>query len=93
MSIIDWAKFVALHLTEARRDAVVLDGVKRDLLGAHTFCRLHSPPSGLQSDYAYGWIMTTRSWAKGPATQDIGRVLTHAGSNTLWYSVAWLAPD
>ncbi len=38
--------------------------------------------------YAMGWLTTKRSWA-GP-TQ---RALTHAGSNTMNYALAWLAPD
>ena len=32
------------------------------------------------------WIIADgQPWAGGPA-------LTHAGSNTMWYAVAWLAP-
>ncbi|WP_053043513.1 serine hydrolase domain-containing protein [Thermus filiformis] len=36
--------------------------------------------------YALGWGVVERRWAGGVA-------LTHAGSNTLWYSVIWLAPN
>jgi hypothetical protein len=32
-----------------------------------------------------GWIVGERDWAGG-------RVLTHAGSNTMWYAVVWIAP-
>jgi hypothetical protein len=32
-----------------------------------------------------GWLVTERPWGGG-------RVLTHAGSNTMNYAVAWLAP-
>ena len=32
-----------------------------------------------------GWIVAEQPWADGAA-------LTHAGSNTMWYCVAWLAP-
>jgi len=33
-----------------------------------------------------GWIVADgQPWAGGPA-------LTHAGSNTMWFAVAWLAP-
>ena len=53
------------------------------LLSPATMQRLHTPPSG--ADYAGGWIVTPRNWAGGLA-------LTHAGSNTLWYAVTWLAP-
>ncbi len=45
--------------------------------------RLYTPPAG--SDYAYGWIVQKRDWAGGT-------VLTHAGSNTMFYAVIWIAP-
>ena len=32
-----------------------------------------------------GWIVVRRNWSKGD-------VLTHAGSNTMFYSVMWIAP-
>jgi CubicO group peptidase (beta-lactamase class C family) len=35
--------------------------------------------------YAMGWRCATRPWG--------GAVLTHAGSNTLWFCVTWLAPE
>jgi CubicO group peptidase (beta-lactamase class C family) len=34
---------------------------------------------------ALGWITAQRPWG--------GRVLNHSGSNTVWYCVAWLAPE
>jgi CubicO group peptidase (beta-lactamase class C family) len=34
---------------------------------------------------ALGWKSATRPWG--------GTVLMHAGSNTMWYCVAWLAPE
>lgn len=34
---------------------------------------------------ALGWLTGNRDWG--------GAVLTHAGSNTKWYCVAWLAPE
>jgi CubicO group peptidase (beta-lactamase class C family) len=37
-------------------------------------------------EYALGWIVTRRSWGRG-------HVLTHAGSNTCWYCMVWVAPD
>ncbi len=76
MTIEDWAKFVGLHLEGAR-------GTHR-LLSAASFRRLHTAPPGFE--YAMGWIVADRAWAKG-------RVLTHAGSNTMWYCVAWVAPE
>ena len=53
------------------------------LLKPETFRILHTPPVG--QDYAMGWIVTQRPWAGGTT-------LTHAGSNTMWYCVTWLAP-
>lgn len=75
-SIRDWAKFVSLHLRGAR-------GEETDYLTKETFARLHRPPPG--GDYALGWGLTERPWAGGT-------VLTHAGSNTMWYCVVWAAP-
>ena len=47
-------------------------------------CRsLHTPALG--GDYAAGWATTKRPWGGGT-------VLTHAGCNTMNYSVAWVAP-
>ena len=42
--------------------------------------------SPVDGGYAGGWIVTKRSWAGGPA-------LTHAGSNTFWMAVMWVAPN
>ena len=42
--------------------------------------------SSLDGGYAGGWLVTKRSWAAGPA-------LTHAGSNTFWFAVMWIAPN
>jgi len=54
------------------------------LLKPETLVKLHTPPAG--GDYACGWIVAKRGWAGGNA-------LTHAGSNTMWYVVMWLAPE
>jgi D-alanyl-D-alanine carboxypeptidase len=54
------------------------------LLRAETLAALHTPPAG--ADYALGWAVTKRPWAPGP-------ILTHNGSNTMWFCVAWLAPE
>ena len=54
------------------------------LLKPETFRKLHTPPDG--GDYACGWISVNRDWAGGKA-------LTHAGSNTMWFLVMWLAPE
>lgn len=75
-TLVDWARFANLHLHAARGDA--------RLLKPETFMHLHTSPQG--TDYACGWIVTTRLWAGGT-------VLTHAGSNTMWYAVVWIAPQ
>ncbi len=36
-------------------------------------------------EYAGGWIVTQRDWGSG-------KVLTHSGSNTMWYATVWVAP-
>jgi len=76
-SIEDWSKFVALHLRGAQGDA--------RLLKAESFERLHAAAAGPGDAYALGWAVAEREWGGGT-------VLTHAGSNTLWYAVTWLAP-
>ena len=59
------------------------DQGKGGLLKPESFVKLHAPAPG--GDYAMGWIVTQRPWG--------GRVLTHAGSNTMWYCVTWIAPE
>lgn len=39
-----------------------------------------------EEGYAGGWIVTKREWGGG-------RVYTHAGSNTTWYCVVFVAPE
>ena len=53
------------------------------ILDRDTLNTLVTPRSGY---YAAGWGVGQRSWAAGT-------VLTHAGSNTFWYSVLWVAPN
>ncbi len=50
-----------------------------------TFRKLHTPFAS-DSEYALGWVATERSWGGGT-------VLTHAGSNTMFYAVIWIAPE
>jgi len=78
-SLGDWGRFVAAHLDAGRSEGA--------LLRPETFDRLHTPPAG---SYALGWGVGTRAWAglAGP-----GPVLQHAGSNTRWYAVVWVAPQ
>ncbi len=83
-SIGDWAKYIRCHVRGAKGDgALPGDGAgPRHLLAPETYRRLHTP--AFDGDYAGGWIVTRRPWG--------GRVLTHSGSNTLNYAVAWLSP-
>lgn len=55
-----------------------------ELLKPESFQFLQTPPAG--GEYAGGWLIFERPWAKG-------RVLYHNGSNTMWYAVAWIAPE
>ena len=54
------------------------------LLKAETFKKLHTPPEG--SPYAMGWLV-------GPSPLGKGVALSHAGSNRMWYAVAWVVPE
>jgi CubicO group peptidase (beta-lactamase class C family) len=53
----------------------------KTVLKPETLKILHTPPFG--GDYAMGWMVAERPWAGGTA-------LTHAGSNTMNFSVVWL---
>ncbi len=74
MTLRDYAKFIALHLTNGRS----MPGY----LKPETFEKLHTV---VGDDLALGWIVAQRPWG--------GTVLTHAGSNTFWYVIVWLAPE
>ena len=77
-SLGDWAKFAALHLEAARG--------KPRLLKEETFRRLHAPAGKRRGDgYAMGWAVGARP--------DLGPILEHAGSNTMWFSLARIAPE
>ena len=72
----DWGRFVAQFCRPPADPAV-------PLVDPPTLTALTTPAAG--GTYAGGWLVTARPWAGG-------RVLTHAGSNTTWYCVAWVAP-
>lgn len=72
-SVEDFAKYGLFHLKTQGND----------LLTESSFSKLHEPLEG--KDYARGWVVAKRKWAKGAA-------LTHTGSNTMFYSVIWIAP-
>jgi CubicO group peptidase (beta-lactamase class C family) len=70
----------------ARFAAANLPSRKVQLVKPETLKKLHTPAAGLPP-YAMGWIVAGgQPWAGGPA-------LTHAGSNTMWFAVVWLAPE
>lgn len=73
-SIGDLAKYAAFHASGEKGKSV--------LLKAESFKKLHT---AIGADYALGWVVTQRPWAKGTA-------LTHTGSNTMFYVVVWVAP-
>ena len=82
-SLEDWIRFLKVHLVSSRK----LDG---RILAADERAELHRAGPG--AAYAAGWVTGVRPWA-ATSPDAPGRILTHAGSNGLWYSVAWLAPD
>ncbi len=55
-------------------------------LESETIQDLHQPRSEAAEPAACGWFVSRRTWARG-------RVLTHTGSNTMFYAVIWLAPE
>ena len=61
-----------------------LSGDGGGLLSAEAMARLHRPVK--EKGFALGWVVTQRDWAAG-------RVLTHAGTNTMFYAVMWVAPE
>ena len=75
-SLADWAKFIADQLSG-------LDG-HGALFAPEMYTRLHTAPPGVVP-YAFGWLVTERPWGGGT-------VYTHAGSNTMNFAVAWMAP-
>src|SRR5207247_8126565 len=69
----------------AKFAAANLPSAKTKLVKPQTLEKLHTPAVG-EPKYAMGWIIAdNQPWAAGPA-------LTHAGSNTMWFAVVWLAP-
>ncbi|MEK6703627.1 MAG: serine hydrolase domain-containing protein [Planctomycetota bacterium] len=89
MTISDWARFVGAH---AAGESTPGKDDKR-ILKPETFKKLHTAAPDPKTQYAMGWLVTTRPWAKGVGKGDTGRVLNHNGSNTMWYCVAWVAPE
>jgi CubicO group peptidase (beta-lactamase class C family) len=89
MTLADWSKFIALHLlgdaANPHRQVTLLKPM--------SFNILHAPAAGPGESYACGWLVTTRNWASGGGPGNSGVTLTHAGSNTMWFCVVWIAPE
>ncbi|MBK7404844.1 MAG: beta-lactamase family protein [Phycisphaerales bacterium] len=56
---------------------------RSELLGKEAFEHLHTDPFG--GSYGMGWGLAERPWG--------GHVITHNGSNTMWFCVVWAAPE
>ncbi len=54
------------------------------LLKPGSYQNLHTPPFG--GEYALGWIVGQRDWGGG-------KVLNHAGDNTMNFANVWIAPQ
>lgn len=76
-SLADWGKFVSLHLRGQHGKLK---------LAPASIKMLHEAVADESVPYAMGWIEAPRPWAGGKA-------LTHSGTNTHWFAVAWLAPQ
>jgi CubicO group peptidase (beta-lactamase class C family) len=76
-SVTSWAEFLVDQLRGAAGESA--------LLPASIYTAIQTPQFG--GSYAFGWSTATPPWAKG------GKVITHAGSNTMNYAVCWLALD
>ena len=76
-SVADLARYAAFHVTGHNHGS--------PLLTQASFLKLHTAYPN-NADYAHGWSAVDRPWA------DNGKALNHAGSNTMWYSVIWMAP-
>ncbi len=78
-SLRDWARYAAFHIAGERGE---LPGGA--LLSNETVRRLHAPPA--EGNYALGWGV-------GTPFPGAGRMLMHSGSNTLWLSSVYIAPE
>ena len=85
MALGDWARYLQVWLRGAVGDVTVGAVTVRQA----TFARLRTAYAGGTpgSGYGYGWGLAQRPWAGGDHL-----VLTHNGSNTLWFCVCWLDP-
>ncbi|UYV13394.1 MAG: beta-lactamase family protein [Phycisphaera sp.] len=88
MTMEAWGRFALAHargddLEEGQRDAI---GLSRE-----NYAELHRPVGPPTFSAAAGWFVGQRPWARGEGGD--GTVLTHSGSNTMWFAVVWVAPE
>jgi CubicO group peptidase (beta-lactamase class C family) len=80
MSIGDWGRYIEWVLAcEAGHPTLLRSETARTLTTGVV-------PMDGEGMYAFGWAVLDRPWADG-------RTLTHSGSNTFNFAVAWLAPN
>ncbi len=77
LSILDAARYAAFHLAVSQGKVERLKSCQEIL---------YTPPKGLDTTYALGWSVQDRPWARG-------KTLNHAGSNTMFYMIIWIAPQ
>jgi CubicO group peptidase (beta-lactamase class C family) len=80
MSVGDWGKYIQWVLACEAGNSV---GLRPETAAVLTTGVVTMPGEG---SYAFGWAVLQRDWAGGKA-------LTHSGSNTYNFAVAWLAPN
>ncbi len=79
LAMADWSRFVLTFTGDGDES-----GRKRLAVTPSDWAHLLAPQGA--ADYAGGWGLHDRAWGWG-------RVLSHSGSNTTWYCVAWVAPE
>lgn len=79
-SLPDFAKFISFVLNGCCGDHC-------ELVTKETFQKIQRGHVRISNSDAYGlgWCVTERGWGGG-------KVLTHQGSNTMWYTTVWIAP-
>ena len=80
MSISDWGRYIQWVLACEAGQPTLLQAETAKMLTTGVV------PMDGEGSYAFGWAVLDRPWANG-------RALTHSGSNTFNFAVAWLAPN
>jgi CubicO group peptidase (beta-lactamase class C family) len=87
LTLADWARHATLHLCAGQGSQARPAGEFQQLLPAAALRRLHTPFDGAidrsGARYAMGWLVLERPLPRGT-------ILTHDGSNTMWYASIWL---